>query len=262
MLGDAGMAAPTVTYPALLFPEDDMTKYQTCWTGANVVFNGQRRNGTGALGPYEHLHPRDWPGNTGESYRRCCTSIAWVGQGLAMRLLQAQDNWNHPAYFDYVDRWMFEDDTEHIAIILAERGWDYSASYGRQGQTWDQFVNQMWATYRYADVYPPLTPTGLQAGGITDHSVTLSWTAPDSAGDGDYASYYLVFRDGKQVGFSRTITYTDRHLAAGTQYSYQVYSVDDEGNTSQTPAATTASTSAVRLSTNLSSSKLTLPKGA
>ena len=54
----------------------------------------------------------------GESYRRCCTSVAWVGQ--AMR----------------------------------ERGQDYSANWARQGQAWggespaDRMVEEMWAKYR------------------------------------------------------------------------------------------------------------------
>jgi len=54
----------------------------------------------------------------GEDYRRCCTSVAWVGQALAIRLLQAENYWNHDAFFDYVDRWMYEDDSKAVQTIL------------------------------------------------------------------------------------------------------------------------------------------------
>ena len=43
--------------------------------------------------------------------------------------------WNHPAFFDYVDRWMTEDDTQAVAEIKAQTGYDYSADWERQGQT-------------------------------------------------------------------------------------------------------------------------------
>ena len=33
-------------------------------------------------------------------------SHGWVGQVLETRLMGAVDLWSHPAYFDYVDRWV------------------------------------------------------------------------------------------------------------------------------------------------------------
>lgn len=39
-------------------------------------------------------------------YRRCCTANGWVGQALAARMLGLQEAWNHPAFFDYMDRYM------------------------------------------------------------------------------------------------------------------------------------------------------------
>jgi hypothetical protein len=85
----------------------------------------------------------------GENYRRCCTSNAWVGQALAARIMHAETVWNHDAFFDYVDRWMEQDDTEDIRLIKKATGHDYSASWARQRQAWDPFVNQMWAKYRH-----------------------------------------------------------------------------------------------------------------
>jgi hypothetical protein len=45
---------------------------------------------------------------------------------------------------------MEPDDEELLAELVAVTGSNgYAASYARQGQTWDDFVNEMWATYRY-----------------------------------------------------------------------------------------------------------------
>jgi hypothetical protein len=138
------------------------TMYDSCWTGANVVYGGHigpdGNDYKPGWGPYEHLHPSQWVNPIGENYRRCCTSIAWVGIALAVRIMGAQELWNHDAFFDYVDRWMSEDDSFHVIEILNATGWDYSAGWKRQGKTWDPFVNEMWAEYTrmgYSEIYPP-----------------------------------------------------------------------------------------------------------
>ena len=41
-----------------------------------------------------------------DPYRRCCTANAWVGQTLAARVMNLRTAWNHPSYFDYMDRYM------------------------------------------------------------------------------------------------------------------------------------------------------------
>ena len=108
--------------------------------------DGKRRKGK--YGAYEHLPPTEWPDTLGEDYRRCCTSVAWIGQALTLRLLRMEKVWNHDAFFDYCDRWMVEDDTEHVKIIKDSIDNDYSAKWARQGQCWDKFVEDMWARYR------------------------------------------------------------------------------------------------------------------
>jgi len=153
MLGDKDMQSPTKRYPQVKFGEDMQTIYDEGWTGAKALYAGhvgkEGLKGRPDWGAYEHLPPREWPGDLGESYRRCCTSVAWVGQALAARLLHAQEAWDHDAFFDYVDRWMTEDDSQHIKEIKKSRGRDYSAGWARQRQAWDPFVNEMWARYRY-----------------------------------------------------------------------------------------------------------------
>jgi len=157
MLGDKEMQSPNSRYPDLKFGEDMQTIYGKGWTGAFALYAGhvgadgeKVQKGWGA---YEHLPPSQWVSMLGESYRRCCTSISWVGEALAARIMRAEKIWNHPAFFDYVDRWMAEDDTEAIEAIKEQTGQDYSADYARQRQAWDPFVEEMWAKYR-----PTLAP--------------------------------------------------------------------------------------------------------
>ncbi|MFP4662364.1 MAG: hypothetical protein ACLFPF_09235 [Halanaerobiales bacterium] len=163
MLGNEEMMNPNDTFPGLKFGEDMHTAFDNCWTGANSVYTGHMGIWKGepvssrpSWGPYEHLHPSEWeeelvgydPFYIGETYRRCCTSIAWVGQALAARLMDAEEFWDHDAFFAYVDRWMTEDDEEYVRIINENIGVDYSAGYLKQGQAWDRFVENMWDEYR------------------------------------------------------------------------------------------------------------------
>jgi hypothetical protein len=135
------------------FSEDMQTMAGTSWTGATVVYGGHvgpdGESVNPGWGPYEHLQPTDWLGDCiGESYRRCCTSIAWIGQALGARMMGAQEAWGYPPFFDYADRWMTEDDTAAVQQILQDTGNDYTADWARQGQAWDPFVEEMWAAYR------------------------------------------------------------------------------------------------------------------
>jgi len=176
LLNDDGMKSASATYPNQ-FGEDMQTVYvdkipggyMQAWQGATVIYGGHygvTTDGTpvsaGLYGPYEQLQPVNWPlinGNEqlGEAYRRCCTSVSWVGEALTVHLMHAENVWNYPAFFDYVDRWMTEDDTQAVADIKAQTGFDYSANWERQGQTeyWLQgefpqysFIDDMWKAYR------------------------------------------------------------------------------------------------------------------
>ncbi len=143
--------------------------YPQAWQGATAIYGGHYGvtiDGTpvsaGLYGPYEQLQPSAWPlisptEQLGEAYRRCCTSVSWVGEALTIHVLKAETLWNQPAFLDYVDRWMTEDDTQAVAEIKAQSGFDYSAAWERQGQTqfWLQgefpqysFIDDMWKAYR------------------------------------------------------------------------------------------------------------------
>jgi hypothetical protein len=178
LLNNSGMKNVSANYPNE-FGEDMQTMYVNqvppagtylkAWQGATAIYGGHYgvdANGAvvspGLYGPYEQLQPSKWPlinGNEqlGEAYRRCCTSVSWVGEALAIHLLKAESVWNYPAFFDYVDRWMEQDDTQAVAEIKAQTGFDYGAGWERQGQTryWLQgefpqytFIDDMWRTYR------------------------------------------------------------------------------------------------------------------
>ncbi|HDQ73498.1 MAG TPA: hypothetical protein ENN19_15595 [Chloroflexi bacterium] len=190
LLGDSDMQSPSHSYPDLRFGEDMQTMYDTGWTGANVVYAGHQGVWNGApvsanlaWGSYEHLHPSQWESQLGggwyyigEDYRRCCTSLSWIGQALSAHILGVKSAWDHDALFDYADRWMTEDDTEHVAAILAATGQDYSAGWARQQQCWDDFVEEMWAAYR--DYQP--TPTVELSAAPGDATARLIWRVSGS----------------------------------------------------------------------------------
>jgi hypothetical protein len=159
LLGDEQLANVNTSFRDVSFGEDEQTAYGDCWTGAKVVFaghsgvdvtTGEGRSRGNGWGPYEHMPPTQWKNGqlTSESYRRCCTSIGWVAQALALHLMKAERAWNHGAFFDYVDRWMYEDDAQFVKTIKEATGQDFSPDWARQGQAWDDFVNEMWAAHR------------------------------------------------------------------------------------------------------------------
>jgi hypothetical protein len=167
LLGDAELANISRSFPKASFGEDEQTAYGDCWTGAKVVFAGHsgidaatgigRNKGRGnPWGPYEHTPPSQWGGGqkTSENYRRANTSGAWIGEALAIRLMRAEKAWGHDAFFDYVDRWMVENDDEAVKTLKESAGLDFQRSrfgdFPRQGFAWDPFAGKMWAKYRAA----------------------------------------------------------------------------------------------------------------
>ena len=76
--------------------------FTQAWQGATVIYGGHygvKADGTpvsaGLYGPYEQLQPANWPlmnghEQLGEAYRRCCTSVSWVGEALAIHLMHGE----------------------------------------------------------------------------------------------------------------------------------------------------------------------------
>jgi hypothetical protein len=100
-------------------------------------------------------------------------------------------------------------------------------------------------TLTLRDIFPPLTPNGLEAvsGGLSlaDRSIDLSWT-PDS--DADLAGYYVYRQDidssGAVAGTATRLNstpvvgpaYRDQTARPGRRYVYRVSAVDQAGNES------------------------------
>jgi hypothetical protein len=163
LLGDDQLAHINKSFPKAHFSEDEQTAYGDSWSGAKVVFTGHRAidEATGVArpetGPYEHTQPSTWKvgrEKLSESYRRCCTSAAWVAEALALRLMKAEQAWDHDAFFDYCDRWMFEDETEVVKTLKQDAAMD-EPDWAQEGKTWEEFVNGMWAAHRIAPGMPP-----------------------------------------------------------------------------------------------------------
>lgn len=117
------------------------------WTGAKVLWRQKRHEGW----EHEHLHPSEWDrvkigkgGIQREAYRRS-NSYTWPGVALAARIMGAVDFWNHPAFFEYVDRWMTEPDAENRRQLESLWKKDLLISGGGCGS---DFVRRMWETYR------------------------------------------------------------------------------------------------------------------
>ena len=165
----------TETLPAGTYKKSWHTKPETIVYGGHVGINGESINP--GWGPYEHLVPSAWKNTLGESYRRCCTSVSWVGEALAARLIPGmQEAWNHPQFFVYVDRWMLSsDDPRDLETIRTATGMTIDPDF-MQGQSWKilsgggyykpyrTFVDEMWAAYRNSspDNTPPPPPQNLR----------------------------------------------------------------------------------------------------
>jgi len=163
------------TPPAGTYAASWHTKPETVVYGGHVGIDGE--SVSAGWGPYEHLAPPAWKNTLGESYRRCCTSVSWVGEMLAARLIPGmQAAWNHPQFFAYVDRWMGSpDDPRDLATIQRATGMTIDADF-MQGQSWKilsgggyyqphrTFVDEMWAAYRNRapDPISPSPPYGVR----------------------------------------------------------------------------------------------------
>jgi len=75
---------------------------------------------------------------------------------------------------------------------------------------------------------PPNPPTDLVSPSQTETRITLNWTAPIPANDGDVAAYYKIIRDRTFVGTSLSTKFIDTDLIPGREYTYDIYSVDKD----------------------------------
>jgi hypothetical protein len=141
--------------PTAVFHEDAQTYYGKGWFGQDVLW--QMIFHHGKRDTYEEKPPEQWQkwDSTSESYRLCCNAVAWVGTALAARNMKAIKLWGHDAYFDYIERWMRQDDPYKIA-----RG-------GRprpkaETTTADPFVTAMWQAHRKKAPQQPISGNNMK----------------------------------------------------------------------------------------------------
>jgi RHS repeat-associated protein len=80
------------------------------------------------------------------------------------------------------------------------------------------------------DLEPPTVPLGLNAAGITDTDLVLTWEA---SSDNEAIDGYKVFRDGELIGTVEDNSFTDSGLEPNTEYSYSVKAYDVSSNVSE-----------------------------
>ncbi|MFK7741227.1 MAG: hypothetical protein AB8H80_12985 [Planctomycetota bacterium] len=143
LLGDAKMLSVGVDYPSYRMPdgtnmvrfgEDGQTFYVE-QTGAGEFNWGHGGYDSSHVGladfGFSHMHQPQFDDVTwtGNSYRRCCTANGWIGAVLYARMTGLVDDWNHPALFDYTDRY----------ATIETAGWTLS---------WLGWTEAMWHQYR------------------------------------------------------------------------------------------------------------------
>jgi hypothetical protein len=139
---------------------------------------------------------------------------------------------------DYLDRAV---SALHVSLEYGSATIDPKL-FAQKTRTVPHFFYYLSEEYGIQDSIPPNPPTGLSPAGVTEHSISLVWTPPSPASDGDGAHRYDLYRDGVPIGTSQMAQYEDTGLAENTPYDYAVYSIDNAGNQSLTAATGTFST--------------------
>lgn len=146
VLHDASMLAIGTTHPSGYYGPGHPSNRSSFGEDCQTFYVQQTSPGVynWGFGSYSSSHNGlpEWgnqhtvlPGNdhaswTQDSYRICCTANAWVGQVLVARIMGLRDEWNHPALFDYMDRYM------QIEPV------------GTWTRRWEPWHESMWTTYR------------------------------------------------------------------------------------------------------------------
>jgi len=101
-------------------------------------------------------------------------------------------------------------------------------SVRKTGEIWQESDPSEAVSWTPKDEFPPAVPTGLSTIAGT-RTLELVW---DRVADGDLAGY-RVYRNGVKVAEGlQTPAYSDKDVAVGGKYSYQVSAVDVAGNES------------------------------
>ena len=121
-----------------------------------VVFKGFTEHPETASGDKDCRDPDGLLDGPIYGYRAICSS-SWIGPALAARLMGAQEIWNHPAFFDYVDRWVKEETSKKDAPegqinkrdpVTDEWEFKNPGIWSHGAAIFREFKRKMWETYR------------------------------------------------------------------------------------------------------------------
>ncbi|WP_309382846.1 hypothetical protein [Cerasicoccus frondis] len=121
--------------PKIPFQEDLDTYYGHGADGQDVLW--QMCWHTGPKPPYQEKPESEWSKADQRSNGYCLINAStYVGTALSALLMGAKEQWNHDAFFDYVDYWMSADNAYAMPQWMPGK------------RTADPFVEDMWAQYR------------------------------------------------------------------------------------------------------------------
>ena len=172
------------------FGEDEQTFYVTqtevdfCATGA---WAPDTRNGPASPYTTAMIDMPEWGirhGNTPSfdnanwtaNYRQCCTATAWGAMTTALILGEMQDAWNHPAFFDYVERFMAITDgnSDPFGYVVPdeESGWRSIVTQ------FDADMYDTYSNYLSGDTLRKAMSGGLSLSGAAELSRIGKWRRP------------------------------------------------------------------------------------
>lgn len=158
LLDHAGMKHVKAT-----FQEDQQTYEGKGFRGQTALW---RIAPKGSNIQHEEVDPATWdtygvrpgnkpdPGNNNDGVKaeayRYLVAPGWIGAALSARLTGMTACWDHPVFFEYVDRWIIEE-LPQTKFKIAERGKKtfqetWSGASSAESQT--RFVKAMWDEYR------------------------------------------------------------------------------------------------------------------
>ncbi|WP_309398251.1 hypothetical protein [Cerasicoccus maritimus] len=129
------MPSAAAPHPTFVFQEDLDTYYGQGAEGQDTLW--QMCWHTGPKPPYQEKPKSEWTKMDKKSNNYCfINSSTYVGTALSALLMGAKADWNHDAFFDYVDYWMSDENFQEMPKWIPGK------------RTADPFVEDMWAMYR------------------------------------------------------------------------------------------------------------------
>lgn len=122
----------------------------------------------------------------------------------------------------------FLNDKSYLEKLILRTNWNYYTSNRELNRIANQIISE------YYDIEPPTVPQNLDANIVCSWSTTLKW---EKATDNEnQLAGYIIFRDGEEIGRTKSNSYQDNSCNHNTEYVYQVAAYDYHGNISDLSA--------------------------